>query len=195
LGGWNPFAPGSASDTTGLNGVVNSLFGTNTTFGQFINANIWNTIFSSGFYMPGNYAGTAADFMGLQQSAGGAAGGAEGAAGAAGGAAEGAAATATVAATGPLGGLGAVGSPVSAAVGNGAMVGSLSVPASWTVAAPHSAGPSAVGATAMVAPPPAVAAGMPGVPMGGMGGQGYGRNAPPRYGFKPVFVTRPPAAG
>ncbi len=73
LGGWNPFAPGSANDTTGLNGVMNALFGPNTAFGQFINANIWNTIFSSGFYMPGNYAGTAADFMGLQQSAGGAA--------------------------------------------------------------------------------------------------------------------------
>jgi hypothetical protein len=45
----------------------------------------------------------------------------------------------------------------------------------------------------MVAPPPAVAAGMPGVPMGGMSGRGF-RNAP-QYGFKPNFVTRPPSAG
>ena len=29
-----------------------------------LNANIWNTIFSSGFYMPGNFIGTAADLMG-----------------------------------------------------------------------------------------------------------------------------------
>ncbi len=94
LSGWNPFAPGSANDTTGLNGVLNALFGENTAFGQLLNANIWNTIFSSGFYMPGNFLGTAVDFMGLGGGAGagaeGAAGAAEGAAGAA-GAAEGAA--------------------------------------------------------------------------------------------------------
>src|SRR6185437_10241823 len=62
LGGWNPFAPGSVSDTTGMNGLLNSLFGSDTAFGQFLNANIWNTIFSSGFYMPGNFIGTASDF-------------------------------------------------------------------------------------------------------------------------------------
>ena len=46
----------------------------------------------------------------------------------------------------------------------------------------------------MVAPPPAMAAGMPGMPIGGMAGQGYGR-AVPQYGFRPNFVARPPAAG
>lgn len=61
LGDWNPFAAGSATDTTGLNGVLN-LFGPNTAFGQFLNANIWNAIFSSGFYMPSN---TMAPFLGL----------------------------------------------------------------------------------------------------------------------------------
>jgi hypothetical protein len=35
---------------------------------------------------------------------------------------------------------------------------------------------------------------MPGVPGGGLGNRGYGFAAP-RYGFKPVVVTRPPAAG
>jgi PPE-repeat protein len=194
LGGWNPFAPGSASDTTGLNGLLNSVFGTDTAFGQFINANIWNTIFSSGFYMPGNFLGTAADFMGLAQSGGGAAegaaGAAEGAAGAAAGAGEGAAATAV---GGAGAGAGAAGSSISAALGNGALVGPLSVPPSWagTPQAPLS---SALGATPMIAPPPAVAAGMPGVPMSGMTGQGYGRQVP-QYGFRPTFVARPPNAG
>jgi PPE-repeat protein len=189
LGGWNPFAAGSASDTTGLNGVLNSLFGTNTAFGQFINANIWNTIFSSGFYMPGNFLGTAADFMGLNQggagAAEGAAGAGEAAAGAAAGAGEGAAA-----------GLGAAGSSVSAGVGNGAVVGPLSVPPSWTGASPANPLSPAYGGTPMIAPPPppAVAAGMPGVPMGAMTGQGSGRN-PPQYGFRPTFVARPPSAG
>ena len=190
LAGWNPFAPGSATDTTGLNGVLNSLFGTNTAFGQFINANIWNTIFSSGFYMPGNFLGTAADFIGLGQSgqgaAEGAAGAAEGAAGAAAGAGEG------VAAAGAAG-AGAAGNSISAALGNGALVGPLSVPPSWagTPQAPLS---SALGATPMIAPPPALAAGMPGVPLAGMTGQGYGRQVP-QYGFKPTFVARPPNAG
>ena len=42
--------------------------------------------------------------------------------------------------------------------------------------------------------PPAVAAGMPPVPLGNMAGQGFGR-AVPQYGFRPSFVARPPAAG
>lgn len=76
-----------------------------------------------------------------------------------------------------------------------ATVGTLSVPPSWTAAAPL-ASPlgSALGGTPMVAPPPAVAAGMPGMPFGTMGGQGFGR-AVPQYGFRPNFVARPPAAG
>ncbi|SPM42690.1 hypothetical protein MNAB215_4910 [Mycobacterium numidiamassiliense] len=114
LGGWNPFAAGSASDTTGLNGVLNSLFGTNTAFGQFLNANIWNTIFSSGFYMPGNFLGTAADFMSQANQGGTSA--AEGAAGAATGAAEGAAAGASQ-------GAAAAGGAISAATGNAPIVG------------------------------------------------------------------------
>jgi PPE-repeat protein len=187
LGGWNPFASGSASDTTGLNGALNSLFGTNTAFGQFINANIWNTIFSSGFYMPGNFLGTAADFMGLNQGAGAAAEGATGAA-------EGAAGAATSASEGAAAGLGGAGNSVSAGVGNGAVVGPLSVPPSWTGStAPNPLAP-AYGGTPMIAPPPAVAAGMPGVPLGAMTGGAMGRAAP-QYGFRPTFVARPPSAG
>lgn len=46
----------------------------------------------------------------------------------------------------------------------------------------------------MVAPPPAMAAGMPGMPFSPMGNHGLGR-AVPQYGFRPNFVVRPPAAG
>lgn len=46
----------------------------------------------------------------------------------------------------------------------------------------------------MVAPSPAMTAGMSGVPLGNGGGQGYGRTLP-QYGFRPTFVARPPAAG
>jgi PPE-repeat protein len=179
----------STTGTTGTTGILSLLTGSGSdpswlweNFGP--NANIWNTIFSSGFYMPGNFLGTAVDFMGMSQQ--GAAGAAEGAAGAAAGAAEGAAQAAA-------GGLGAVGNSVSAGLGGASLVGPLSVPPSWTGAAPSPLS-SALGATPMVAPPPAMAAGMPGVPLGGMIGQGAGRNVP-QYGFKPSFVARPPSAG
>jgi PPE-repeat protein len=191
LGGWNPFAAGSASDTTGLNGALNSLFGTNTAFGQLINANIWNTIFSSGFYMPGNFLGTAADFAGLSQSGAGAA---DGAAGAAAGAGEGAAGAAAGAGEGAAAGLGTAGPSISAGVGNGSVVGPLSVPPSWTGSTSPNPLAPAYGGTPMIAPPPAVAAGMPGVPMGAMAGGTMGRAAP-QYGFRPTFVARPPSAG
>lgn len=182
-GGWNPFAPGSAGDTTGLNGALNALFGPDTAFGQFVNANLWNTIFGSGFYLPSNYLGTGADFIGLSQAAGTAA---DGAASAAAGAAGAAGAGEAVA--------GAAGNGISAGVGNGALVGPLSVPPAWTGVTPDSPLFPAAGATRMIAPPAAVAAGMPAVPLAGTSGQGYGRNVP-QYGFKPTFVARPPAAG
>jgi PPE-repeat protein len=176
--------------------LLDQLSDTTTPIGFFwnnfgLNANIWNTIFSSGFYMPSNYAGTFADFMGLQQGASGAAAGAAGGADAAAGAAEGAAAGLTRA-TAPLSAPAAMGSAVTAGLGAAPQVGGLTVPATWTGAAPELV--SATGATRMIAPPPAVAAGMPGVPMGGSG-RGYGRNVPPQYGFKPSFLTRPPSAG
>jgi PPE-repeat protein len=185
LGGWNPFAPGSASATTGLHGALNALFGTDTAFGNFINANVWNTVAGSGFYLPGNFLGTAADYIGLGQAGGSvvdaAAGAAEGAAGAA---AEGAAGVAARAA----------GSSVSAALGNGALVGSLSVPPSWVGSTPQIHLASALGATPIITQPADGAAGMPGIPVGGITGQGYGRQVP-QYGFKPRFVAHPPAAG
>ena len=188
LGGFDIFGPGTGSSSAGASGLLNLISGSNNSaFGDFLNANIWNTIFSSGFYMPGNFMGTAADFMGMAGP--GAQSGAEGAAGAA----QGAAGAAQGAAGAALGGLGPLGNPVSAGLGQGALVGPLSVPPSWTGAVPQSPLSSTLGGTPMVAPP-AVAAGMPGVPMGGLGAQGLGRNVP-QYGFRPTFVARPPAAG
>lgn len=181
LTGWNPFAPGSASDTTGLNGALNAVFGTNTAFGQLINATIWNTIFGSGFYLPSNFLGTAADFIGLGQVGGAAAEVTTGVADSA------AAAAATEAVTG------AAASSAAAALGNGVSVGPLTVPPSW-VGTPQAQPAAALGATPMFASPAAVAAGMPGVPLAGMSGRGFGRQVP-QYGFKPSFVARPPAAG
>jgi PPE-repeat protein len=183
-GGWNPLAPGSAGDTTGLNGMLNALFGPDTALGQFVNANLWNTIFGSGFYLPSNFLGTGADFIGLSQAAAPAAESAASAAGTAAAASAAAGAGEAVAA--------AAGNAISAELGSGALVGPLSVPPSWTATGPLSPLFPALGATRMIAPPPVVAAGMPGLP--GMTGHGYGGNGP-RYGIRPTVVARPPAAG
>ena len=172
----------SGQSGSGLSGLLNLLSGTDgSALGKFLNANILNTIFSSGFYMPGNFMGTAADFMWLSGQASEAAGNA------ASGAAE-------VVARPLLGIEGAAGG-VSAALGRSPIVGALSVPPSWTVPEPlHSPLSSTLGGTPMVAPAPAVVAGMPGVPLGGNMSQPSGR-AVPQYGFRPTFVARPPAAG
>jgi PPE-repeat protein len=183
LGGFNIFSSGSGSSGSGLSGLLNLVSGSNgSAFGNFLNANIWNTIFSSGFYMPGNFMGTAADFLGVaggqaaQQAIGDIAQGPLGAA-----------------LAGPLGAMSSFGNSIDTGLGRAALVGPLSVPPSWTAAAPHAPLSATLGATPMVAPP-AVAAGMPGVPLGGFGAQALGRNVP-QYGFRPSFVVRPPAAG
>ncbi len=154
------------------------------------NSNFWNTITSTGAINPAQVvqAVTSSTFFG---------------AGA--GAMSDVASQASPLATAGLGagtqglsgltGLGGAGSSVSAGLGRASLVGPLSVPPSWTAPAPL-ASPlaSTLGGTPMVAPPPAMAAGIPGMPIGGMAGQGYGR-AVPQYGFRPNFVARPPAAG
>jgi PPE-repeat protein len=146
------------------------------------NANVWNTAFSSGFYMPSN---TMAPFLSLLGQGSAAGDVAE---------AAGQAASGAVGEAAGVPAIGGVGSGVSAGLGHAPIVGALSVPPSWTAPAPL-AGPlaSSLGGTPMVAPP-ALAAGMPGMPIGATGGQPYGR-AVPQYGFRPTFVARPPAAG
>lgn len=149
------------------------------------NANVWNTITSTGLFVPGS---TFAPFM-ASVLAGAAAADATQDLGAA------AAAGVGNALAGPIGATGGLGGAVSAGLGNSGIVGKLSVPPTWTAAAPlHSPLGSALGGTPMIAPPPAVAAGMPGMPVGNMAGQPFGR-AVPQYGFRPTFVARPPAAG
>lgn len=176
------FAPGSGSSISGLAGLLNTLSGSNSAFGALLNANLWNTIFSSGFYMPGNWMGTATDLLGLSGQAAGQA---------AGDIANGA----SDAAATPLLEIERVGDALSAGLGRSSTIGALSVPPSWTAPAPlHSPLSGTLGATPMTAPPPAVAAGMPGVPLSHLAGQGLGR-AIPQYGFRPTFVPRPPAAG
>ena len=154
------------------------------------NSNFWNTITSTGAINPAQVvqAVTSSTFFGASA-----------------GAMSDVASEASPLATAGLGagtqglsgltGLGGAGSSVSAGLGRASLVGPLSVPPSWTAPAPL-ASPlaSTLGGTPMVAPPPAMAAGIPGMPIGGMAGQGYGR-AVPQYGFRPNFVARPPAAG
>ncbi|GBE66513.1 PPE family protein [Mycobacterium sp. MFM001] len=190
----------SASSSSGLSGILGLLTGGssgNTALDNFWNtwgpnANIWNTIFSSGFYMPSN---TMAPFLGLL---GGAAAG-EAAAGEA--LAPAAAAADSLGGTlaapvGGLGGLGGLGGAVSAGLGQAGSIGALSVPPTWT--APIGAAASALPSAGLGATPNA-ATGGPASMLGGMplaGAPGHGMNgAAPRYGFRPTVIAHPPAAG
>ncbi|WP_239655063.1 PPE family protein [Mycobacterium riyadhense] len=164
----SPAAP-SSSSSSGLSGIVGILTGFGSGNSQLDNfwnawgpnANIWNTIFSSGFYMPSNTLGAFTTLLGA-----GAAGDALGQ-GAAGGLGAGLA--------GPPGGaagLGGLGGAVSGSLGKAAAIGPLSVPPSWTpVAAPISPAASALGGTPLNAPP-AVATSMPGFAPTGTAGRG-----------------------
>ncbi|HEV3256567.1 MAG TPA: PPE family protein [Gemmataceae bacterium] len=101
-----------------------------------------------------------------------------------------------------LPGLGAA--AVSAGIGQAAPLGALSVPQGWAAAAPAfskvatelpgaSALTPALGATPLVSPSGPV--GMPGMPLGGMVGMADHEMDEPMYGFRPLVMTRPPAAG
>lgn len=88
---------------------------------------------------------------------------------------------------------------VTAGTNQSALVGRLSVPQTWTAASAvaNYAGTAAPGggwtSNAVV---PAAAAGLPGapgMPLLGMSGNNFG--SPPRYGFRPTIMGRPPAAG
>jgi PPE-repeat protein len=80
----------------------------------------------------------------------------------------------------------------------------LSVPGAWAAAAPGlsriatelpgaSALSPALGATPLVSPGGPV--GMPGMPLGGIAGMFDHEMEEPMYGFRPVVMARPPAAG
>jgi PPE-repeat protein len=185
------FVTGNGSGT-GLSAIFNDLFSSN---GLGLDANLWNTIFSSGFYMPGNWLGTMTDLVGLQSL-----GGAGEAANAAGNAAGDAAAAADGlggALAGPAAGvgeLGGVGGAVSAALGRGTAIGALAVPPSWNAVAPVTSPLGSLLGGAPISAPPAVAAGMPGMPITNPAGN-HVNGVTPRYGFRPMVVAHPPAAG
>ncbi len=180
LDGLNIFASGSGSSTTGLSGMLNVISGANgSAFGDFLNSQVLNSVFASGFYMPARYLGNTSDFMGLAGKGADAAGAVPG--------------PAANALESPLGSVGALGD--SAGLGRAGLVGPLSVPPSWATPAPlHSPLSTTLGAAPLEAPSPAVAASTPPVPLANMAARGEGR-AVPQYGFRPSFVARPPAAG
>ena len=177
---------GNSSSTTGFSGLFNELFSSN---GVGLNANIWNTIFSSGFYTPANTLGAFTSLFGGAAAGDAAAGDAAGAAAAADGI--GAAAAAPAAGLGELGGLGG---SVSAAMGRGTAIGALAVPPSWNAIAPEVSPLSAALGEMPLAPPPAVAASMPGMPFANAAGNRFNA-ATPRYGLRPTVMAHPPAAG
>jgi PPE-repeat protein len=188
LGGLLDLLSGNSTSTSGLSGLFNEVFSSS---GLGLNANLWNTIFSSGFYMPGNFLGTMTDLIGLQSAAGADAGAAAAGEGVAAAGGIGGAVAAPAAGLGELGGLGG---GVSAAMGRGAAIGALAVPPSWNAVAPTvSPLPTALGEMPL-APPPAVAAGMPGMPFANAAGNRLNAAAP-RYGLRPTVMAHPPAAG
>jgi PPE-repeat protein len=197
----------STSSTSGLNGIMNwlGLGGTNLStpagilsflsgtdgspLGALLNDNGLNTLFSSGFYMPGNFLGTMSDFVGL-----GSAGAASEAAGDAAAGAAAAAGGIGSAVAAPAAGVSGLGGEAAAAVGRGAAIGTLAVPPSWTAVTP-TVNPlsAALGATPL-APPPAVAAGVPAMPFATAAGN-HADGSAPHYGFRPTVMAHPPAAG
>jgi PPE-repeat protein len=91
-----------------------------------------------------------------------------------------------------------LGGAASAGVGNAHLVGSMSVPQSWASAANITPGQTAAPVSGLsdIGTSGAPAAGGPGGVAGPLGGNGRRlRRAIPRYGFRPVVMPRPPAAG
>jgi PPE-repeat protein len=98
--------------------------------------------------------------------------------------------SAALVSAGPAG-LGAAG---SVGVGHASLVGALSVPPSWASAATISPAETALPASGLSDIGTSSAGGPGGVaPMGATGGRR--RRAIPKYGFRPVVMPRPPAAG
>lgn len=93
-----------------------------------------------------------------------------------------------------LGGLLGGGAPVAAHLGSATSLGKLSVPASWSGPATAPSHATAIPVSNVREAPDAGAGNLlGGMPLAGAGTGGS--NAGPRYGFKPVVMARPPAAG
>jgi PPE-repeat protein len=197
--GVNPFAPGSNTATTGLAGLLNVLDGsTGSSVGTFLSSGLSNGLVSGGYVSPAFVSpavtSALADINSLKFGTAliPGLGGGSGIPGLSG---------KMVAMPTAVPNFG--GSAVSAGVGRATLVGTMSAPQSWTAAVP-AASPSATalppgwsiapGAGLEEVSATAGVPGMPGMPMGGGAGRGYGFAAP-RYGFRPTVVAHPPAAG
>ncbi len=155
-------------------------------------ANIWNTIFSSGFYTPGNTLGAFTSLIGASSGAGAAPLG-ETASGAL-GAGLGGPPTAPL---GGVGGLSGVGGGVSAGLGRGASIGPVSVPPTWTATTPATTPlGSALGGTPLSAPA-ALPSALPGIAPTGAGARATSQLSLPdtRFLDRPPMVPSWSAAG
>lgn len=86
-------------------------------------------------------------------------------------------------------------SAASAAMGHASLVGSVSVPPGWASAAAISPADAATPVTGLSDIGSSPAAGGPGGFAGPITGAAGRRRAIPKYGFRPVVISRPPAAG
>jgi PPE-repeat protein len=161
-------ATSTSSSTSGLSGLESLLSGGSSGNSQLDsfwstwgpNANLWNTLTSTGTFNPAQIAQTvtSSSFLGPGALAGSEGLGAVSPLGMAAGLGSG-----THGISG-LTGLGATGSSMSASLGQSTSLGQLSVPPSWSAVAPSAPSPvaSAMGSSPLAAPPE-VATGVPGV--------------------------------
>jgi PPE-repeat protein len=194
-------APNSNTSTTGLAGLLNYLDGSDgSLLGSFLNnatvANFSNAFTTSGLMNPTAMIDSVTCFSYLFPSMAG------------NGVAVNASGLATGLGSGTAGlgaaGLRGLGAAASAGVGQATPLGALSVPGAWASAAPGfgriatalpgaSALTPALGATPLA--PSVGPMGMPGVPLGGIGAMADHEFDEPMYGFRPIVMTRTPAAG
>jgi PPE-repeat protein len=161
-------ATSTSSSTSGLTGLESLLSGGSSGNSQLDsfwstwgpNANLWNTLTSTGTFNPAQIAQTvtSSSFLGPSALAGSGGLGAVAPPDMAAGLGSG-----THGISG-LTGLGATGSSMSASLGQSTSIGQLSVPPSWSAVAPSAPSPlaSALGGSPLAAPPE-VATGVPGV--------------------------------
>jgi PPE-repeat protein len=196
-------APNSNTSTTGLAGILNYLDGSDgSLLGSFLNnatvANFSNAFTTSGLMNPTAMIDSVTCFSYLFPSMGG------GLSSEVSGLAAGLGSSTAGLGSAGLRGLGGLGAAVSAGLGQATPLGPLSVPGGWAAAAPGlsriatnlpgaSALTPALGATPLVAPRGPV--GMPGVPLGGISAMADHEFEEPMYGFRPIVMSRPPAAG
>jgi PPE-repeat protein len=198
--GFDIFAPGSGSETTGLAGLLNTLSNSNTNLlGAFLNNNAISGI-SNGFTTNGILNPTGFIDAQLASNSIASLNGVDSTTSGLGILAAGLGGTANLASA--TTGAGAV-----AGVGQASLVGALSVPPAWgatgaaitPVAATTQVGLGAYhsfgSATPMVMEEAGSSMGMPGVPLAGMPGAHEDEFADPIYGFRPRVIGRPPAAG